>query len=288
MVAIVGPPNAGKSTLMNTLLEQKISIVTPKPQTTRNRILGIMNGPQYQVILLDTPGLHQARQPLNEEMVRIALSTLTEVEVILFLVDVSLPLPEKQKKAVDYLAGTSRPAILGLNKIDLLDKERLLPLIKMYQAVYPFAAIVPVSALNGNGTDILVREMVRLLPPGPRLYPEDIPTDSSERFIVAEIVREKIFLLTGQEVPYSTAVLVDGFKEDEQRGLVTIQATIYVEKNSQKAIIIGKKGTKLGKIGTAARADIETLLDRQVLLKLWVKVRKNWSRNPRFLKELGF
>lgn len=289
MVAIVGPPNAGKSTLMNTLLGQKISIVTPKPQTTRNRILGILNGPDYQVVLLDTPGLHKARQPLNLEMVKIALASLSEVDAILFLIDVSLPVPAaKQSKAVEYLDGAKCPAILVLNKIDLLDKEKLLPMIQTYQALYPFAAIVPVSALHNNGTDLLIKELVSLLPTGPKYYPDDIPTDATERFIVAEIIREKIFLKTGQEVPYSTAVLIDSFKEDAEKQLVTIHATIVVEKSSQKGIIIGKRGAKLEQIGKNARLDIEKLLAQKVLLKLWVKVQKNWSRDMRFLKELGF
>ncbi len=289
MVAIVGPPNAGKSTLMNTLLGQKISIVTPKPQTTRNRILGILNGPDYQVVLLDTPGLHKARQPLNLEMVKIALASLSEVDAILFLIDVSLPMPAaKQSREVEYLDGAKSPAILVLNKIDLLDKEKLLPIIQTYQALYPFAAIVPVSALYNNGTDLLIKELVSLLPAGPKYYPDDIPTDATERFIVAEIIREKIFLRTGQEVPYSTAVLIDSFKEDAEKQLVTIHATIVVEKSSQKGIIIGKRGAKLEQIGKSARLDIEKLLAQKVLLKLWVKVQKNWSRDMRFLKELGF
>jgi GTP-binding protein Era len=288
MVAIVGPPNAGKSTLMNSLLGQKISIVTPKPQTTRNRILGILNGPDYQIVLIDTPGLHKARQPLNLEMVKIALASLSEVDVILFLIDVSLPMPEKQSKAVEYLDGANCPAILVLNKIDLLDKEKLLPMIHIYQKMYPFAAIIPVSALHNSGTDLLLEELVSLLPKGPRYYPEDIPTDATERFIVAEIIREKIFLQTGQEIPYSTAVMIDDFKEDEKRSLVTIHATIIVEKSSQKGIIIGKKGSKLVQIGKNARLDIEKLLGQKVLLKLWVKVQKNWSKDMRFLKELGF
>jgi GTP-binding protein Era len=288
MVAIVGPPNAGKSTLMNTLLGQKISIVTPKPQTTRNRILGILNGPDYQIVLLDTPGLHKARQPLNLEMVKIAVASLSEVDAILFLIDVSLPMPERQSKAVEYLDGTNCPAILVLNKIDLLDREKLLPMIQIYQELYPFAAIMPISALHNSGTDLLIKELVNLLPDGPRYYPEDIPTDATERFIVAEIIREKIFLQTGQEIPYSTAVMIDDFKEDEKRSLVTIHATIIVEKSSQKGIIIGKKGSKLEQIGKNARLDIEKLLGQRVLLKLWVKVQKNWSKDRRFLKELGF
>ena len=287
MVAIVGPPNAGKSTLLNSLLGQKISIVTPKPQTTRNRIIGILNNPAYQIVMLDTPGLHKARKPLNLEMVKIAVASLTEVDVILFLIDVSLPMPEKQVQAVAYLESAAVPAILVLNKIDLLKKEQILPMIEAYRSVYPFGAIVPVSALLNNGTDVLLQELLHLLPEGPRFYPEDIPTDATERFIVGEIIREKIFLLTGQEIPYATAVVIDSFKEDEERSLVTIHATIVVEKSSQKAIIIGRKGAKLRQIGKNARQDIEKLLAQKVLLKLWVKVHKNWTRDMRFIRELG-
>jgi GTP-binding protein Era len=287
VVAIVGPPNVGKSTLLNGLLGQKISIVTPKPQTTRNRIIGILNDPSYQIVMLDTPGLHKAGKPLNLEMVKIAVASLSEVDAILFLVDVSQPIPEKQKKAFEYLVGTTSPAILVLNKIDLLKKDQILPMIEVFRNIYPFAAIVPISALTNNGTDILLQELVRLLPTGPRLYPEDIPTDATERFIVAEIVREKIFLLTGQEIPYSTAVVIDSFKEDEKRSLVTIHATIVVEKSSQKGIIIGRKGSKLQQIGKNSRYDIEKLLAQRVLLKLWVKVHKNWTRDIRFIRDLG-
>lgn len=287
LVAIVGPPNAGKSTLMNSLLGQKISIVTPKPQTTRNRIMGIVNEPGYQILLLDTPGLHRAREPLNQEMVKIALESLAEVDVILFLLDEALPLPAKNVAAVkQYLSATKTPAILVLNKIDLVAKEKLLPMIKVYEGIYPFSAIIPLSALHGIGTDLLIQELVKLLPRGPRLYPEDIPTDATERFIVGEIIREKIFLLTGQEVPYSTAVTIDSFKESAQTGLVTIHATIIVEKSSQKGIIIGKGGKMLVQIGKNSRHDIEALLDQRVLLKLWVKVRKNWTKDLRFIRDL--
>lgn len=287
MVAIVGPPNAGKSTLMNSLLGQKISIVTPKPQTTRNRILGIVNEPDYQILLLDTPGLHKAREPLNLEMVKIAQESLAEVDVILFLIDVALPLPDKNLAAVkEYLSETRTPAILVLNKIDLAEKEKLLPMIKVYEEIYPFSAIIPLSALRGTGVEALIKEVVQLLPTGPRLYPEDIPTDATERFIVGEIIREKIFLLTGQEVPYSTAVTVDSFKENQRTGLVTIHATIIVEKDSQKGIIIGKGGKMLVQVGRNARHDIEALLGQRLLLKLWVKVRKNWTKDLRFIREL--
>ena len=287
MVAISGPPNAGKSTLLNGLLGQKISIVTPKPQTTRNRIIGILNDPFYQIVMLDTPGLHEAGKPLNLEMVKIAVSSLSEVDVILFLIDISQTVPEKQKKSVEYLEGAACPVILVLNKIDLLKKDQILPRIEMYRNTYPFAAIVPISALKNNGTDVLLHETVRFLPTGPRLYPEDIPTDATERFIVAEIIREKIFFLTGQEIPYSTAVVIESFKEDEERSLVTIHATIVVEKSSQKAIIIGKKGSKLQQIGKNSRHDIEKLLAQRVLLKLWVKVHKNWTKDIRFIHDLG-
>ena len=230
--------------------------------------------------MLDTPGLHEAGKPLNQEMVKIAVQSLSEVDAILFLVDVSQPIPERQKKAVSYLGGTSIPAILVLNKIDLLPKDQILSMIEMYANIYPFTAIVPISALKNDGTDILMQELVNLLPVGPRFYPQDIPTDATERFIVAEIIREKIFLLTGQEIPYSTAVVIESFKEDEKRSLVTIHATIVVEKPSQK-------GSKIQQIGKKSRQDIEKLLAQQVLLKLWVKVHKNWTSDMRFIRDLG-
>ena len=293
MDAIVGPPNAGKSTLMNGLLEQKISIVSPKPQTTRNRILGIMNDEGYQIVLLDTPGLHKAREPLNQEMVRIALDSLHEVDAVIYMIDVSLPLPDKLKEEKGQeLAGHMEqvrcPVILVLNKVDLLNKEKLLAMIQVYAELFPFHAIIPMSALHGDGNERLLAELLQVLPIGPRYYPEDIPTDASERFLVAEIIREKVFLLTGEEVPYSTAVLIESFKEDPVKGLITIHAAIVLERESQKGIVIGKGGLKLKSIGIAARKDIEKLLDQKVLLKLWVKVRKNWSRDEKFLKELGF
>lgn len=293
MVAIVGPPNAGKSTLMNQMLGQKISIVSPKPQTTRNKILGIVNDEKYQVVLLDTPGLHKAREPLNIEMMRVALESLTDVDMVLFLVDVSLPLPpkvlEKQREELaGYMENIKSPAILVLNKVDLIDKVKLLPMIESYSNLFPFTAVIPISALRGDGSAHLLAEIVEFLPFGPRYFPEDIPTDSTERFLVAEIVREKVFLQTGQEIPYSTAVLVESFKEDEVKKLITIHATIVVERPSQKGMIIGKGGLKLKQIGISARRDIENLLGSKVLLKLWVKVKKKWSEDERFLKELGF
>lgn len=288
MVALVGPPNVGKSTLLNCLLGQKISIVSPKPQTTRNRILGILNGPDHQVIMLDTPGIHQAHSPLNIEMVKIAMDSLSDVDAILFMIDVTMPLPTPKKDPTKYLAGTKRPAILLINKIDLESREKVLPILEAYEALFPFTAIIPISAKEDDGTALLMEEILKLMPEGPRLYPEDIPTDSTERFIVAEIIREKIFLQTRQEVPYSTAVTIDRFKENARKKIIAIDATIHVEQKSQKGIIIGKNGSMLKKIGIAARHDVEHLVGQKVLLKLWVKVDKDWSKNPRFLKELGF
>jgi GTP-binding protein Era len=293
MVAIVGPPNAGKSTLMNSLLGQKISIVTPKPQTTRNRILGVVNEDDYQIVLLDTPGLHKSRVPLNREMVRIAMDSLSEVDVVLFIIDISLPMPpkvreEKEKEFSAVMKQVKCPAIMVLNKVDLLNKEKLLPMIAAYSELFPFSAVIPISALKGDGTSKLVDEILEVLPMGPRYFPEDIPTDATERFLVAEIVREKVFLQTGQEIPYSTAVTIESFKEDTQKKLVTIHATIVIERPSQKGMVIGKGGSKLKSIGTAARIDIEKLIGEKVLLKLWVKVKKKWSEDERFLKELGF
>ncbi len=286
VVALVGPPNVGKSTLLNTLLGQKISIVSPKAQTTRNRIMGIINDDAYQVILLDTPGIHQAESPLNKEMVKIALDCLHDVDVIVFMIDVTYPLPERLSNAREVLEKTDKPVILLINKIDTIAKEKLFPILEAYSALFPFQAMLPISALKANGCDRLIAELLKLLPVRPRLYPIDIPTDVTERFIVSELIREKIFTLTHQEVPYSTAVVIDSFKETTE--MVVIHATIQLERSSQKGIIIGKQGKMLARIGREARKDMEELLGTKVLLKLWVKVVKDWSRNSRTLKELGF
>ncbi|ADH85215.1 GTPase Era [Desulfurivibrio alkaliphilus] len=290
-VALVGPPNAGKSTLLNNLLGQKISIVSPKPQTTRNRVLGVFNQPTRQIVFLDTPGLHQGRSRLNSEMVKIARRTVSEVDAVAYMIDVSSPeadsRPEQRRQAGQLLQRANLPALLLCNKIDQVGKEKLLPVIAAWQEVYPFAAIIPLSALSGEGQETLLDELTRLLPRGPRLFPEDIPTDASERFLCGEIIREKIMLLTRDELPYSTAVLIDRFREESAPPLTTIDATIIVEKNSQKGIIIGNRGRMLQQIGRSARREIEAMLGTKVLLKLWVKVQKNWTGNMRVLQELG-
>jgi len=291
VVAIVGPPNAGKSTLLNRLLGQKIAIVSPRPQTTRNRILGIVNGENYQMIMLDTPGLHKAREIMNREMVRIAIDSLAEADVVLFLADGVRAGSDRNEQRLceyaGYLGPVRCPVLLAVNKIDLLGEEQLLPLLDRLAAVHPFAEIIPISALTGQGVETLVAELAARLPPGPVYYPDDIPTDASERFIVAELIREKIFLLTREEIPYSTAVLIDSFKEPAGKKPAVIHATILVERGSQKGIILGKGGAMLGRIRQEAAADISQLLGCRVQLRLWVKVKKKWTTNPQVLKELG-
>ncbi len=291
LVALVGPPNTGKSTLLNRLLGQKITIVSPKPQTTRNRVLGIFNEPDCQIIFLDTPGLHQARNQLNREMVKTARNAMAEVDVVAYMIDVTVPTTAgssgQRAEAARLLQNVGLPTLLLCNKIDRIEKEKLLPIIAVWQEVYPFKAIIPISATRGEGLDILLKQLRHLLPQGPKLFPEDIPTDASERFISSEIIREKIMMFTKDELPYATAVIIDHFRENPVQNLTTIHATILVEKDSQKGIIIGNRGAMLQKIGQAARHTIAAMLGVKVLLKLWVKVQKNWTGNPRTLRELG-
>jgi len=288
-VGLVGAPNVGKSTLMNQILKQKISITCPKPQTTRNRILGIYNTSRCQMIFVDTPGIHRARDTFNKILVETALATLSDVDVVAFIADVTARSMDLDRFAVQCMEKLTTPVVLVLNKVDLLkDKATLLPLIQRYTAMRPFAAVVPVSALTGDGVTELVGELEKRLPEGPRYYPEDAVTDQPERFLVAEIVREKVFHLTEEEVPYATAVTVDAFREDPQKNLIRIEATIHVERDSQKGIVIGKGGARLKEIGRQAREDMERLLGCRVYLGLYVRVQKNWRQDRRVLGEFGY
>lgn len=286
-VAIVGAPNAGKSTLLNRILREKISITSKKPQTTRNRILGVMHEPGFQMIFIDTPGVHKTKQPFNTRIVEEALTAIGDVDILLMLMDVSQPDPESEKFLVNKLKEQRRPVILALNKIDLLKKDALLSKIGGLSEIFHFEAIIPISAKHGDQVDVLIRKLSEHLPEGPPFFPEDTLTDLPERFIVAEMIREKVFRLTGQEIPYSTAVTIDAFTRKSNR-LVKIEATIHVERNSQKGIIIGKKGAKLKKIGEDARYEIERMVDSKVFLKLFVRVEKNWSTDTKAMRRLGY
>lgn len=286
-VAIIGRPNVGKSTLLNQVLGEKVVITSDKPQTTRNRVQGIHNLPGAQIVFIDTPGMHNARSRLNQFMMEAALSSVKGVDVVLLLVDASTFSGNPDDLLLGVLEGVKVPVVLALNKIDLLPKEKLLEVIAAHARIYPFREIIPVSAASGDGVELLVKLLAGMLPEGVPYFPDDILTDLPERFIVAEMIREKVFRLTHDEVPYATAVTIDSFKERAD-GLVSISAVITVERDSQKGIIIGKKGEMLKKIGRQARQEIEQLLDARVFLELFVKVSKDWRENRRMMKELGY
>ena len=287
-VAIVGAPNVGKSTLLNRILGEKISITSKKPQTTRNRIVGVLHRPTFQMVFLDTPGVHPAKKPLNVRIVDVAISTLGDADMLLVIADLAAPDPESEAILVRKLKKQKRPVVLALNKTDRVKAEVILQGIDHWSSVYPFESVVPISALNGSQVEDLLSAMEKILPQGPPYFPEDTLTDMPERFIAGEIVREKVFRLTGEEIPYAVAVTVESFKEDRRKDLVKIHATIHVERHSQKGIIIGKKGAKLKEIGQAARQDIQRMLGTRVFLKLFVRVQKNWSRDTRALRRFGY
>lgn len=286
-ISIIGKPNVGKSTLMNNILGTKVSIISEKPQTTRNRIVGIKNLPDAQLIFLDTPGIHIPKRKLNEFMVEQAYSAIEEADVILFMIDMQNPYDEEDKLVLERLSG-EKPVILVINKIDLFKKSEILPVIDEYRRLFDFKEIVPVSALYMDGIDILLNIIKTYLPEGPPFYPEDILTDQTERFFAAETIREKIYELTRQEIPFSTAVYVDEFKENTEKGIIEIRAVIYVERDSQKGILIGHNGSMIKKIGMRARKDLERFFGIKVFLDLWVKVLKNWSKDIKMLKRIGY
>jgi len=286
-IGIVGRPNVGKSTLFNAILGDKISIITPKPQTTRNRITGIKNYPDAQLIFLDTPGIHQPKTPLNRAMVQTARETIGSVDVLLMLIEANAGAHPQDLFLIESLGQIKVPVILAMNKIDVMEKKFLLPLMDQFRKLYEYQEIFPISALTGYGVDELLSAVKDMLPEGPKYYPDDIQTDATERFIAAEFIREKITLHTKQEIPYSTAVEIDSFTEDEAKNVIHIRATINVERDSQKAIVIGRKGAMLKIIGTEARKDMENLFGAKVFLELFVRVRKEWTTSDKMLREFG-
>lgn len=288
-VALIGPPNVGKSTLLNQILKEKISITAPRPQTTRNKVLGILTDSEVQIIFVDTPGIIRAQDEFNKILVDTALATLSEVDVVCFLVDALSARREEIGVVLDILKYVKTPIILAINKTDLVrDKRDLLPLINEFNESMPFHAIVPISALTGDGVDHLIGEIRQLLPEGPRYFPEEQLTDQPERFLVAELIREKVFHLLSQEVPYAVAVTIEEFSEKPDQNRIDIEATIHVERDSQKGIIIGKQGQMLKEIGKQARRDVEALLGCHVFLGLFVRVQKNWRKDPRARSEFGY
>jgi GTP-binding protein Era len=286
-IAILGRPNVGKSTFFNAVIGDKISIVADKPQTTRNRISGILNFSDAQLIFLDTPGMHKPKTPLNRAMVKAARDTIGDVDLILMIVEADKPLGAHDLFLVEALAGVQAPVFLAINKMDRIEKSLLLPLMDQCSRLYNFAGIFPISARKGNGLDALINGMKEALPVGPQLFPDDIATEATERFIAGEFIREQILRMTSQEIPYVSAVEIDAFKEDESKKLIRISATILVEKESQKAIMIGKKGSMLKKIGTQARMAMENLFGAKVFLELFVRVKKDWTHSDKMLRELG-
>jgi len=287
-VAIVGAPNVGKSTLLNQVLGQKISITSKKPQTTRNRILGVLHRPGAQLVFIDTPGIHKAKRPLNVRIVETALSALGNVDIILVMVDVANPDPDSEALLVKKLEKIKQPVVLVLNKTDLVKKPALLSIMDKWATAHTFEAIIPISAILGAQIEELIDAMEALLPKGPPFFPEDTLTDLTERFIAAEMIREQVFRLTGQEIPYSTAVTIDSFSQEKKRKLVKIHATIHVERTSQKGMIIGKNGSKLKMIGTEARKEIERMVGCKVFLELFVRVHKNWGKDTKALRKFGY
>jgi GTP-binding protein Era len=287
-VAIVGPPNVGKSTLLNRLMGKKVAIVSPKPQTTRNRILGICHGEGFQIAFLDTPGIHKTRTPLHNSMVSSARDALSEVDILILVIEMSRPDDPQISSILNAIKKTRKPVILAINKIDKGPKEDLLPIIDSYSRRHSLDVIIPVSALKGYGINILLEELKKRIKPGPQFYPEDMTSDQSETFFVSEVIREKIYLHTGKDIPYSSAVTVERIEVNPENGILSISAIIHVESESQRSIMIGRGGKKIRDIGKASRLELEEIFGRRIFLELFVRVEKNWSRDPRALQKLGY
>lgn len=287
-VAIIGRPNVGKSTLMNQIVGQKIAIMSDKPQTTRNKIRAVYTDAKGQIIFIDTPGVHKPKSKLGEFMNVTVENTLREVDLILFLVDASEKLGAGDRFIIEKLDKVKTPVYLIINKIDKVHPDELLPFIDEYRGLYPFKEIIPVSALQGNNINTLMEQMLKLLPDGPQYYPTDQVTDHPERFIMEELIREKVLHLTREEVPHSVAVAIEHLERKEDSNAVYIYAGIYAEKESQKGILVGKQGSMLKEIGKRARRDIERLLGTRIYLELRVKVKRDWRNQDRLLRDFGF
>jgi GTP-binding protein Era len=289
-VSIIGAPNVGKSTLLNAVLGQKLAIVTPKPQTTRNQIRGILTTDTHQIILVDTPGLMNPKYRLQSEMVKTAYGALGDADVVLFVVDVTRRNPDIEDTILKRLKRVKSTTILVLNKVDLVEKQRLLPIFEDYSQKFEFAHIIPISALTTDGVPVLLEQIEGYLPLGPQYFPEDQLSDLPERFFIAETVREKIMLMTQREIPYASAVVIEEFEKrqtNKSTEIIYIRAIVYAERQTQKQIIIGKGGKLIKRVGELARADIEKFLDARVFLELYVTVKADWRRDARKLKELG-
>lgn len=286
-IAIIGRPNVGKSTFMNQVIGQKIAIMSDKAQTTRNKIQGVLTEKDSQIVFIDTPGIHKPKHKLGDFMVKTAESTLNEVDAILFMIDAKEGYGRGDQYIIDRLQNVTGPVFLIINKIDLVHPDELLPLIDLYKNKYDFNEIIPISAQEGNNVNHLIDVIKTDLPAGPQYYPEDQVTDHPERFIISELIREKVLHLTKEEIQHSVAVSIENIKKQNNSKLL-IQATIITERSSQKGILIGKQGSMLKSIGKSAREDIEKLLGTKVYLELWVKVQKDWRNKPRQLNEFGF
>ncbi|HZH61415.1 MAG TPA: GTPase Era [Metabacillus sp.] len=287
-VSIIGRPNVGKSTFINRVIGQKIAIMSDKPQTTRNKIQGVYTTNHSQTIFIDTPGIHKPKHKLGDFMMKVAQNTLKEVDLILFMINAEEGFGRGDEFIIERLKQTNTPVFLIINKIDQIHPEQLLPLIEQYKELYPFKEIVPISALQGNNVDALLHQIEAYLPEGPQYYPEDQVTDHPERFIITELIREKVLHLTREEIPHSVAVVMDTLERRENNAAIYVGATIIVERDSQKGIVIGKQGSMLKEVGKRARVDIEALLGSKVFLELWVKVQKDWRNKASQLRDYGF
>ncbi|MBG9454140.1 GTPase Era [Lysinibacillus sphaericus] len=288
-ISIIGRPNVGKSTFLNRVIGQKIAIMSDKPQTTRNKVQGVLTSNDSQMIFIDTPGIHKPKHKLGDFMLKVSKNTLREVDVIMFMVNAEQKLGKGDEFILEMLAGNPTPVFLVINKIDQIHPDELIGIIESYKDRYDFAEIVPISALQGNNVEDLLTTITKYLPEGPQYYPADQVTDHPERFIISELIREKVLHLTREEIPHSIAVVIDKIRRDEENeDKIRVAATIIVERDSQKGIVIGKRGALLKEVGIRARKDIEMLLGSKVYLELWVKVQKDWRNKSTHLRDFGF